>query len=44
MQRPLHPAADIARCNAQGIRHFVIGADKNIVSAALARYLAAAPR
>lgn len=31
-------AADIARWSAQGIRHFAIGADKIIVSVALARY------
>lgn len=35
-------AADIARWSSQGIRHFAIGADKIIVSSALARYLAAA--
>jgi 4-hydroxy-2-oxoheptanedioate aldolase len=35
-------SADIKRWGAQGIRHFAIGADKIIVSAALARYLAAA--
>jgi 4-hydroxy-2-oxoheptanedioate aldolase len=37
-------AADIARWSAQGIRHFAIGADKIIVSTALARYLVAAAR
>lgn len=34
--------ADIARWSAQGVRHFAIGADKIIVSAALARYRSAA--